>query len=123
MWRTYIMLTDLEAVFRSLKSELGLRPIHQKPRRSEGHLLITVLAYQLVQVIRRRLRAQGEPGSWSTVRSILAGQQRVTATFRCADGGTLHVRKATQAEPEQRAIYDLLGVDPEPGGIKKLVAK
>ena len=25
MWRTYIMLTDLEAVFRSLKSELGLR--------------------------------------------------------------------------------------------------
>ena len=124
MWRTYIMLTDLEAVFRSLKSELGLRPIfHQKPRRSEGHLLITVLAYQLVQVIRRRLRAHGEPGSWSTVRSILAGQQRVTATFRCADGRTLHVRKATQAEPEQRAIYDLLGVDPEPGGIKKLVAK
>ena len=37
MWRTYIMLTDLEAVFHSLKSELGLRPIfHQKPHR--GHL-------------------------------------------------------------------------------------
>ena len=39
MWRTYIMLTDLEAVFRSLKSELGLRPIfHQKEHRSKGHL-------------------------------------------------------------------------------------
>ena len=26
LWRTYMTLTDLEAVFRSLKSELGLRP-------------------------------------------------------------------------------------------------
>ena len=59
MWRTYLMLTDLEAVFRSLKSELGLRPIsHQKQHRSNGHLFITVLAYQLVQVIRRRLHVR-----------------------------------------------------------------
>lgn len=122
MWRSYIMLTDLEAVFRSLKSELGLRPIfHQKQQRSNGHLFITVLAYQLVQVIRRRLGAQGEHSSWHTLRSILGGQQRVTCSFRCADGRTLHVRKATQAEPDQRAIYDALGVDPAPGGIKKLV--
>ena len=122
MWRTYIMLTDLEAVFRSLKSELGLRPIfHQKQHRSNGHLFITVLAYQLVQVIRRRLREQGENSSWATLRSILGGQQRVTCTFRRDDGSTLHMRKATRAEPDQAAIYDALGVDPEPGGIKKLV--
>ena len=122
MWRSYIMLTDLEAVFRSLKSELGLRPIfHQKQHRSNGHLFITVLAYQLVQVIRRRLGAPGEHSSWQTLRTILGGQQRVTATFRRADGSTLHVRKATQAEPDQRAIHDALGVDPAPGGIKKLV--
>ena len=122
MWRTYIMLTDLEAVFRSLKSELGLRPIfHQKQHRSNGHLFITVLAYQLVQVIRRHLGARGEHSSWHTLRSILAGQQRVTCTFRCADGGTLHVRKATRAEPAQRAIYDALGVDPAPGGTRKMV--
>ena len=32
LWRTYTTLTDVEAVFRSLKSELGLRPIyHHKP--------------------------------------------------------------------------------------------
>ncbi len=61
LWRSYIMLTDLEAVFRSLKSELGLRPIfHRKQERSDVHLFITVLAYQLVQVIRRRLHAHGE---------------------------------------------------------------
>ena len=57
LWRTYLTLTDLEAVFRSLKSELGLRPIYNhKPIRADGHLFITVIAYQLVQVIRTRLR-------------------------------------------------------------------
>ena len=120
LWRTYTTLTDVEAVFRSLKSELGLRPIyHHKPRRADGHLFITVIAYQLVQVIRTRLRGHGNPASWTTLRRILDGQQRVTATFRRPDGRTLHVRTATQAEPEQRDIYDALGVDPHPGGVRK----
>ena len=120
LWRTYTTLTDVEAVFRALKSELGLRPIyHHKPRRADGHLFITVIAYQLVQVIRTRLRAHGEHANWTTLRRILEGQQRVTATFRRPDGRTLHVRTATQAEPAQQALYDALGVDPHPGGVRK----
>ena len=122
LWRTYVTLTDLEAVFRSLKSELGLRPIfHHKPIRAEGHLFITVIAYQLVQLIRRRLREAGEHASWNTIRRILEGQQRITATFRRADGRTLHVRKATRAEPPQQAIYDALGIDPAPGATRKTI--
>ena len=122
LWRTYTTLTDVEAVFRSLKSELGLRPIyHHKPVRSEGHLFLTVIAYQLVQVIRKRLKQRGEASSWTTLRRILEGQQRVTVTFRRGDGRTLHVRKATRAEPDQRAIYDALGIDPAPGGVRKMI--
>ena len=122
LWRTYTLLTDVEAVFRSLKSELGLRPIyHHKPVRSEGHLFLTVIAYQLVQVIRKRLRQTGDTSSWTTLRRILEGQKRVTATFRRKDGRTLHVRKATRAEPDQRAIYDALGIDPAPGGVRKMI--
>ena len=122
LWRTYTTLTDLEAVFRSLKSELGLRPIHhRKPVRAEGHLFITVVAYQAVQVIRRRLAAAGERASWTTLRDILGGQQRVTATFRRTDGRTLHLRTATVAEPAQKAIYDALGIDPSPGGTRRTV--
>ena len=122
LWRTYVTLTDLEAVFRSLKSELGLRPIyHHKPLRAEGHLFITVVAYQLVQIVRKRLRERGEHASWTTLRRVLAGQQRVTATFRRADGRALHVRKATRAEPRQLAIYAALGVDPSPGGVQKTI--
>ena len=122
LWRTYVTLTDLEAVFRSLKSELGLRPIyHHKPLRAEGHLFITVVAYQLVQIVRKRLRERGEHASWTTLRRVLAGQRRVTATFRRADGRAPHVRKATRAEPRQLAIYAALGVDPSPGGVQKTI--
>ena len=122
LWRTYITLTDLEAVFRSLKSELGLRPIyHHKALRTEGHLFITVLAYQLVQVIRRRLRQHGQHESWTLLRRILNGQQRITATFRRDDQCALHVRKATVAEPAQREIYQALGISGTPGGIQKTI--
>jgi hypothetical protein len=122
LWRTYVMLTDLEAVFRSLKSELGLRPVyHQTAERAEGHLFITVLAYQFVQIIRRRLQAQGITERWSTLRAILATQCRVTATFRRPDGRALHVRKATQPEPAQLAIIQALGSDPTPGGVQKMI--
>ena len=122
LWRTYITLTDLEAVFRSLKSELGLRPIyHHKALRTEGHLFITVIAYQLVQVIRRRLRQHGQSESWTLLRRILNGQQRITATFRRADQCALHVRKATVAETAQREIYQALGISETPGGIQKTI--
>ena len=80
LWRTYTLLTDLEAVFRALQSELGLRPIHhRKARRAEGHLFITVIAYQLVQVIRRRLAEHGDgpiqSAGWTTLKRILGGRR------------------------------------------------
>ena len=107
---------------RSLKSDLGLRPIyHHKPNRADGHLFITVIAYQLVQVIRTRLRQLGENASWTTLHRILEGQQRVTATFQRTDGRSLHVRKATRAEPPLQAIYGALGIDSAPGRIRKTV--
>jgi transposase len=123
LWRTYTMLTDLESVFRSLKSELGLRPVfHSKEVRADGHLFMTVLAYQCVQVLRRSLKAAGINDSWASLRQTLSVQCRVTASLRRKDGRTVHVRKSTVAEPALRTIYDALGVNPSPGGSKKLVS-
>jgi len=122
LWRTFTMLTDLEAVFRSLKSELGLRPVfHHQENRVDGHLFITVLAYQFVQVIRRHLKERGITDRWNTLREILGNQYRITATFKRTDGRTLHVRKATRAEPEALAIYQALNLNPMPGGIVKTI--
>ncbi len=124
LWRTCVTRTDLEAVLRSLGSALGLRPIHhRRPARSAGRLCLSVLACQLVPVVRQRLRADGETASWTTLRRRLAGQRRVTAVFRQADGRMLYVRKATRAESWQRAIHERLGVDASPGGVRKLVVQ
>lgn len=116
LWNTYTMLTDLEAVFRSLKSELGLRPIHhQTTDRVAGHLFITVLAYHLVQTIRFKLKEREISSSWSSVRKILSNMCRVTVSMLCKNGSTVHVRKSTRPEPQQQEIYSALGIKSQPG--------
>ena len=122
LWRTYTMLTDLESVFRSLKSELGLRPVfHSSENRADGHLFITVLAYQCVQVLRTQLKTAGIKASWASLRQTLAVQCRVTSSMRRRDGRTVHVRKSTVAEPALMKIYQALKINPAPGGTKKLI--
>lgn len=121
LWRTYTMLTDLESVFRSLKSELGMRPVyHHKEDRCDGHLFITVLAYQAVQVIRRKLKDHGINESWTTLREKLGQQLRITATFKQRDGKTLHIRQATRPEEELGEIYKKLGLSSDPGGLQRV---
>lgn len=116
LWKTYTMLTDLEAVFRSLKSELGLRPVHhQIAKRVSGHLFITVLAYHLVHAIRCRLKQAENYSSWSTIRKIMSTQSRVTVSMQSRNGGTVHVRKSIRPEPDQQVIYSALGVKNNPG--------
>jgi transposase len=124
LWRTYTMLTDLEAVFRSLKSELGLRPVfHQKTKRVSGHLFITLLAYHLIHAIRCQLKMKNIHSSWSDLRKQLKGQDRITASMNCQNDETVHIRKSTRPEPRQQLIYDALGLAHYPGRtIKKVVS-
>jgi hypothetical protein len=58
LWRQYIQLTESEAVFRTLKTELNLRPIfHRIQRRVEAHILIAFLVYCLWVCLKQKLRA------------------------------------------------------------------
>jgi len=116
LWRTYIMLTELESVFRSLKTDLGLRPVfHRIDRRVEGHLFISVLAYHFVHTLRLQLKAHGVNDSWHTLRQMLATQRRVTVTLQRRDGRAVHVRKATRPKPQHQKLCTLLKLDPNPG--------
>ena len=84
-------------------------------------MFISVLAYQFVQLTRRRLREHGINDRWATLSNLLAGHCRVTTTFHRTDARTLHVRKPTHAEPAQLAIIQALGSEPSPGGIQKMI--
>ena len=116
LWRTYIMLTELESVFRSLKTDLGLRPVfHRIDRRVEGHLFISVLAYHFVHTLRLQLKAERVNDSWNTLRKTMATQHRVTVTMQRRDGRAVHVRKATRPKPRHQTLGSILKLDPNPG--------
>jgi hypothetical protein len=58
VWRCYMQLVAVEEAFRTLKGDLGLRPIfHRKAERIEAHLFVAFLAYCLSTTLRQRLRA------------------------------------------------------------------
>ena len=122
LWQTYTMLTDVEACFKSMKSELGLRPIyHQKEERVDAHIFITLLAYHLVHSLRVQLRKEGICLSWNSIRNIMVSQQRVSVSVPTEDGSQIHIRSTTRAEPFHRQIYNALGVKSDPLGARKTV--
>ena len=60
IWKLYMTLTRVEDAFRSLKTDLGTRPIHhQLGHRTAAHLFISVLAYHLLISIEYQLHNQG----------------------------------------------------------------
>lgn len=117
IWQIYVMLTDLEAAFRSLKSEMGLRPIfHQKEERCDSHLFITVLAYHLLQCARTRLKQVDINYSWAMIRKLLASHGRVTVALESEIGEMHRVRLCTKPDNFQRRIYSALGIAQIPRG-------
>ena len=122
LWHTYTLLTDLEAVFRSLKSELGMRPVfHQKTDRVEGHLFISVLAYNLVHQIRLRLKAHGMNDSWETIRTTLSTQMRMTTCLRGEGGEQIHIRKSNYPNAAQQVLLRALALPWNPGKTQKTI--
>ena len=122
MWQTYAMLTDTESVSRHLQPEHELRPIlRHKQRRDDAHLLISVLAYQAVQMLRKRMHAANLHASWKTLRGTLGILGRSTTSFECHDGRSLHVRKTASASAAQLEIYRAMGLAPPPRNLSKTI--
>ena len=122
MWSTYIMLTDLEAVFRSLKSELGMRPVyHQKTHRVEGHIFITLLGYNLVHQLRTQLKQQGINDSWESIRTTMSTQMRITTRLQGKDGELIYLRKSVQPNADQQRILNALNLPWLPGKTEKVI--
>lgn len=112
--RTYWQLTEIEATFRSLKSEIGLRPIwHAKQDRIRAHLFIAVLAYHGVHLLRRRLGAHGIHDSWQTIRRKLANWMRLTTTLVSAGGERIECRQDSRPDQAAAALARAAGVQPQ----------
>ncbi len=114
IWRTYILLTRVEAAFRAMKSPLAERPIfHHLERRTQTHIFLCVLAYHLLVAIEKRFLDAGMHTSWWTLRQQLSTHQVVTVVLPTADGRAWKIRKGTTPEPVHRDIYSTLRIPME----------
>ena len=109
--RTYWRQQDIERTFRSMKSELGLRPIyHRLDNRIEGHIFISILAYHVVHLIRTRLRRIDLHGSWDSLRRQLNKWHRVVEIMPTSSTKGILRAKDQKLKPMWRKIADVMGV-------------
>jgi transposase len=111
LWTRYVQLTQIEAVFRSLKSELGIRPIyHQLEHRADAHVLIAFLAYCLQVTLKNRLMIHAPGLTPAAVLEKLATIQMVEVWIPMQDGRWLMLPRHTQPENDVQALLDKLQI-------------
>ena len=109
LWTRYVQLTQIESVFRSLKSELGIRPIyHQLEHRADAHVLIAFLAYCLQVTLKNRLMIHAPGLTPAAVLEKLATIQMVEVWIPMLDGRWLVLPRHTQPEKDVQAMLDHL---------------
>ena len=124
IWNIYIMLTEVEDAFRTLKTDLLMRPVfHQKEERSDAHIFITLLSYHLLHSIRSSLKQSGINISWRNIRDRMSTRCRVTNRFLTKEGNTLFIRKCSEPESFHKTIYDGLNLNYVPCKTKKYMLK
>jgi len=109
LWTRYVQLTQIEAVFRSLKSELGIRPVyHQLEHRIDAHILIAFLAYCLQVTLKNRLMVHAPGLTPLAVMEKLAAIQMIDVHIPVTDGRWLILPRYTQPEIDARIVLDKL---------------
>ena len=111
LWTRYVQLTQIESVFRSLKSELSIRPIrHQLEHRADAHILIAFLAYCLQVTLKNRLMMHAPGLTPTAVFEKLATIQMVEVWIPMVDGRWLVLPRHTQPEKDVQALLNQIRI-------------
>ena len=111
IWRTYMLLTGVEAAFRAMKSPLMERPIfHQLEKRTQTHIFLCVLAYHLLVAIEKCFLDGGVHTAWWTLRQQLSTHQVVSVVLPTQEGRYLKIRTGTSPQPIHKQIYSTLKI-------------
>jgi transposase len=105
LWRFYIQLTEIEAAFKTLKDDLGLRPIyHRLEQRIEAHIFVAFLAYCLHVSLRARLKPLAGGLTSRAVLDKFAAIQMLDVHFPTTDGRTLILSRYTELDADQKIL-------------------
>jgi len=123
IWKLYIMMTRVENAFRNLKSHLGLRPnFHQKEKRVDGHIFISILAYHLLRSIEYTLRMNGNRSRWATIKRLVSSHSYASIQLPVTNGTVINVRKPGMPEGIHIEIYNNLKINFESLPVKQNLA-
>src|SRR5438067_7392675 len=125
LWSQYMQLTEAEASFRALKTELSIRPLfHQKERRVKAHVMVAFLGYALWVTLKHVLKRRpaivpapsrsgvnnGEPLSPMKALALLSTLQSADVVLPTTDGREIRLRRVTEPDVEQKSLLWQLGV-------------
>jgi len=111
IWQRYVLLTQVEAAFKSLKSDLAVRPVyHQLEHRVEAHIFVAFLSYCLMITLRQKLRYHASGLTARDVLDKLSTIIMIDVRIPTTDGRMLEMRRHSQPEVEHRIILDRLNV-------------
>lgn len=123
LWAKYMQLTEAEASFRALKSELSIRPLfHQKEPRVKAHVMVAFLGYALWVTLKHLLkrRAPQEPKPTASggenaqqftpmrALALLATLQSADVVLPTTDGRELRLRRITEPDAAQKSLLHQL---------------
>ena len=112
LWDRYIQLTQIEAAFKCLKSDLAVRPIyHQLERRVDAHIMVAFLAYCLMITLKHRLKDHAPGLTPRAVLDKLATIQMLDVTFPTTDGRMLVMPRHTEPDHEQTLLLHHLKLE------------
>jgi len=111
VWSMYMQLVWIESAFKSMKSDLAIRPIfHQVQPRVEAHLFVAFMGYCLMAALRKHLEPAAPGLSPKAVLEQLGAIKMVDVCLPTSDGRWLIMPRHTEPEPEQQMLLEKLGL-------------
>lgn len=109
LWKIYNTIRDIEYSFRTLKTDLDLRPIyHKNDDATLAHLHLGILAYWLVNTIRYQLKNKKINHSWQEIIRIGNTQKIITTTGTNLESQLTYVRRCSQPQASLKDLYAIL---------------
>ena len=125
LWAKYMQLTEAEASFRALKSELSVRPLfHQLEPRVKAHVMVAFLGYALwvtlKHLLKRRPAVTAKPSATAVENAqpmtplkaiaLLSTLQSADIVLPTTDGREIRLRRITEPTTEQKSVLRQLGI-------------
>jgi hypothetical protein len=122
VWNIYNIIREIENTFRTLKTDLDLRPIyHKSDGATMAHLPLGLLAYWLVNTVRYQLKNHGINSVWSEIVRIGNTQKVVTTSGTNTYNKIVNTRRCSEPNEKLTNIYNILKIKHQPFTKRKSV--